>query len=45
MLLAERFDESLVLLADLLCWSLEDLRYLKQNARKASKVESGLGSL
>ena len=39
-LLAERFDESLVLLAELLCWPLEDLRYLKQNARKASKVQS-----
>ena len=37
-LLAERFDESLVMLARLLCWDLEQVRYLKQNARKASKV-------
>jgi len=37
-LIAEYFDESLVLLAKLLCWDLADVRYLKQNARKASKV-------
>ncbi len=29
----ERFDESLVLLADLLCWPLEEVMYLKQNVR------------
>lgn len=39
-LLAERFDESLVLLARLLCWDLSQVRYLKQNARKAEKVNN-----
>ena len=39
-LLAEYFDESLVLLARLLCWELSDVRYLKQNARKAEKVSN-----
>ena len=28
-LIAERFDESLVLMRDLLCWNLEDITYLK----------------
>ena len=74
-LIAEYFDESLVLLADILCWDLSDVRsgsrynyihynrslelcscqqsnicrYLKQNARKSSKVsnitETARGSL
>ena len=39
-LIAEHFDESLILLANLLCWDLSDVRYLKQNARKSSKVSS-----
>jgi len=39
-LLAEHFDESLVLLARLLCWDLSEVRYLKQNARKADKVSN-----
>merc|ERR1719369_463414 len=39
-LLAEYFDESLVLLARFLCWELGDVRYLKQNARKAEKVSN-----
>ena len=39
-LIAEYFDESLVLLADILCWDLSDVRYLKQNARKSSKVSN-----
>jgi len=37
-LIAEYFDESLVLLSKLLCWDLSEFRYLKQNARKLSKV-------
>jgi len=37
-LIAEYFDESLVLLSQLLCWDLSEFRYLKQNARKLSKV-------
>ncbi len=32
-MIAERFEESLVLLANLLCWPLEDVMYLRQNAR------------
>ncbi|KAB0405320.1 hypothetical protein E2I00_010024, partial [Balaenoptera physalus] len=35
-LLQEYFDESLVLLKDLLCWELEDVLYFKLNARRAS---------
>ncbi|XP_023347052.1 galactosylceramide sulfotransferase isoform X2 [Eurytemora carolleeae] len=37
-LFAEHFDESLVMLAKILCWDLENMRYLKQNMRKAEKV-------
>ena len=33
-MIAERFDESMVLLADLLCWPLEKVVSLKVNARK-----------
>jgi hypothetical protein len=33
-MIAERFDESMVLLADLLCWPLEKVTSLKVNARK-----------
>ena len=38
-LILERFDESLVLLQDLMCWPTEDIVYLKQNERiaKASR--------
>ena len=39
-LLAEHFDESLVLLARLLCWDLSEVKYLKQNARKVEKVSN-----
>ena len=57
-ILAEFFDEGLVILAKLLCWDLKDVRkrrifllmlivddhaqvrYLKQNARTASKVNN-----
>lgn len=34
-LLQEYFDESLVLLKELLCWPLEDVLYFKLNARRA----------
>ncbi|XP_060106058.1 galactosylceramide sulfotransferase [Heteronotia binoei] len=37
-MLLEYFDESLVLLKDLLCWELEDMLYFKLNARKDSTV-------
>ncbi|XP_042297845.1 LOW QUALITY PROTEIN: galactosylceramide sulfotransferase [Sceloporus undulatus] len=37
-MLLEYFDESLVLLKDLLCWELEDVLYFKLNARKDSTV-------
>ncbi|XP_021268848.1 galactosylceramide sulfotransferase isoform X2 [Numida meleagris] len=37
-MLLEYFDESLVLLKDLLCWQLEDILYFKLNARKGSTV-------
>lgn len=37
-LIAEHFDESLVLLKDTLCWSLDDLLFFKLNARKGSSV-------
>ena len=39
-LIAEHFDESLVLLAWMMCWDLRDVTYLKQNARKASKISN-----
>jgi hypothetical protein len=32
-MIAERFDESMVLLADLLCWPIEKVTSLKVNAR------------
>ena len=36
-MITERMDESLVLLADLLCWPLERVVYLKLNVRKPEK--------
>ena len=39
-LILERFDESLVLLQDLMCWPTEDIVYLKQNERIAKGVTS-----
>ena len=45
-LLAERFDESMVLLASKLCWPLEFVRSLKINARKKSfKVKNFFTSI
>lgn len=37
-LLAEYFEESLILLKELLCWTMEDVLYFKLNARKNSSV-------
>lgn len=37
-LLAEYFDESLILLKDKLCWTMEDILYFKLNVRKNSSV-------
>uniref|UniRef100_K7GGV4 Galactose-3-O-sulfotransferase 1 n=1 Tax=Pelodiscus sinensis TaxID=13735 RepID=K7GGV4_PELSI len=44
-MLLEHFDESLVLLRDLLCWELEDILYFKLNARKDSTVSRLTGEL
>ena len=41
-MIVERMDESLVLLADLLCWPLEWITHLDLNVRKPEmKVEAG----
>ncbi|KAK7898658.1 hypothetical protein WMY93_019511 [Mugilogobius chulae] len=37
-LLAEYFKESLILLKEQLCWSIEDVLYFKLNARRSSSV-------
>ncbi|KAM9794001.1 galactosylceramide sulfotransferase isoform 2-T2 [Syngnathus typhle] len=37
-LIAEYFDESLILLKETLCWSMEDILYFKLNARASSSV-------
>ncbi|XP_034064448.1 galactosylceramide sulfotransferase isoform X1 [Gymnodraco acuticeps] len=37
-LVAEYFDESLILLKDTLCWTMEDILYFKLNARRRSSV-------
>ncbi|XP_044030107.1 galactosylceramide sulfotransferase [Siniperca chuatsi] len=37
-LIAEYFEESLILLKDTLCWTTEDILYFKLNARKSSSV-------
>ncbi|XP_028980749.1 galactosylceramide sulfotransferase isoform X2 [Esox lucius] len=37
-LMAEYFEESLILLKDTLCWTMEDLLFFKLNARKHSSV-------
>ena len=36
-MMADRFDESMILLKDLLCWDYEDIVNFKLNARKESK--------
>ena len=38
-MIAEQFNDSLVLLSDLLCWPLANMTSLKVNARKSSAVE------
>lgn len=35
-MMVDRFDESLILLRDLMCWTTDDIAYLKQNERVAS---------
>ena len=37
-MISERMDESMVLLADALCLPLEDVISLKKNARKREKI-------
>ncbi|XP_061554858.1 galactosylceramide sulfotransferase isoform X1 [Phycodurus eques] len=37
-LIAEYFDESLILLKETLCWSMEDILYFKLNARASSSI-------
>ncbi|XP_058473502.1 galactosylceramide sulfotransferase isoform X2 [Solea solea] len=37
-LIAEYFEESLILLKDKLCWTIDDIVYFKLNARKTSSV-------
>lgn len=37
-LLSEHFEESLILLKDTLCWTIEDVLYFKLNIRKRSSV-------
>lgn len=39
-LLTEYFEESMILLKDTLCWTLEDILYFKQNVRKKSSVSN-----
>merc|ERR1711997_1222081 len=36
-MMADRFDESMILMKDLLCWDYEDIVNFKLNARKESK--------
>ncbi|XP_007900468.1 galactosylceramide sulfotransferase [Callorhinchus milii] len=44
-MLLEHFDESLVLLKELLCWDFEDILYFKLNVRKDSTVSRMTGEL
>lgn len=37
-LIAEYFEESLILLKDMLCWSMDDILYFKLNVRRTSSV-------
>ena len=39
-LIAERFDESLLLLKDLLCWNFEDILYIKVRNQLGSYFEA-----
>ncbi|XP_051922887.1 galactosylceramide sulfotransferase isoform X2 [Hippocampus zosterae] len=44
-ILAEHFEESLILLKDALCWDMDDLLFFKLNARKESTVSKLTPSL
>lgn len=37
-LIAEYFEESLILLRDMMCWTMDDILYFKVNMRKSSSV-------
>ncbi|XP_018605085.1 galactosylceramide sulfotransferase-like [Scleropages formosus] len=37
-MIAEHFEESLILLKDILCWQMEDLLFLRLNMRRGSSV-------
>ncbi|XP_070581522.1 galactosylceramide sulfotransferase-like [Ptychodera flava] len=39
-LISEYFDESLILLKELMCWDLDDIVYFKLNARSSSSVRN-----
>ena len=43
-LLMEYFDESLLLLRKLMCWSFEDILYLQQNVQQTKKKKMELGN-
>jgi Galactose-3-O-sulfotransferase len=43
-LLSEYMEVSMVLLADLMCWSLEDVTFLKLNARPANQHHTQLST-
>lgn len=47
-MIQERFDESMILLRDLMCWDTDDIIYLKQNARddqhRPLRMSSGAAS-
>ncbi|XP_062989298.1 galactose-3-O-sulfotransferase 2 [Elgaria multicarinata webbii] len=40
MLIAEYFDESMILLKDTLCWELDDVVYFKLNARSLDSIQA-----
>ncbi|XP_072921786.1 galactosylceramide sulfotransferase-like isoform X2 [Hemitrygon akajei] len=44
-MLLEHFDESLILLKDVMCWDMDDILYFKLNVRKDSTVSRMSGEL
>ena len=38
-LIAERFDESLIVMKNFLCWDMQDILYLKVKFRSSEKLE------
>ena len=38
-LIAERFDESLIVMKNFLCWDMQDILYLKVKSRSSEKLE------